>query len=66
MIDFPVGAAQGEVDASVLLDFGVVAGPLTILPAWISLFVYARYGIDKSRHAEIREQLEARAGSGGL
>ena len=36
--------------------------PLTILPAWISLFVYARYRIDKARHAEIREELKRRAG----
>ena len=59
-IAFPVGAKAGEVAASVVFDFGIVAGPLTSVPAWISLFFYARYRIDKARHAEIRQALERR------
>ncbi|MBW2273813.1 MAG: MFS transporter [Deltaproteobacteria bacterium] len=60
VIDFPVGVRSGEVDPDTLHNFGVVAGPLTVLPAVISLFFYARYRIDRVRHAEIRRELEAR------
>jgi hypothetical protein len=48
------------VEPGVLFDFGVVAGPLSQLPAWASLYFYTRYGIDKVRHAEIRQELERR------
>jgi Na+/melibiose symporter-like transporter len=60
-IDFPVGVRSGEVDPDTLYRFGVIAGPLTVLPALISVFFYARYRIDKVRHAEIRRELEARS-----
>ena len=60
-IEFPVGARSGEVDADTLYQFGIVAGPLTVLPALISLIFYARYRIDKVRHAEIRLELDRRA-----
>ncbi len=61
VIGFPVGVRPGEIDPDTLYRFGVVAGPLTVLPAFISLFFFARYGIDKARHAEIRRELDARA-----
>ncbi len=60
-IDFPIGVRSGEVDPDTLYRFGVIAGPLTVLPALISVFFYARYRIDKVRHAEIRRELEARS-----
>jgi Na+/melibiose symporter-like transporter len=63
VIRFPVGVRSGEIDPDTLFRFGVVAGPLTVTPALISLIFYARYRIDKVRHAEIRRQLEARARS---
>ncbi len=62
-IGFPVGVQSGQVDADTLYRFGVVAGPLTVTPAILSLFFYARYRIDKVRHAEIRRELAARAAS---
>jgi Na+/melibiose symporter-like transporter len=60
VIHFPIGAEPGGVEPGVLFDFGVVAGPLSQLPAWASLYFYTRYGIDKVRHAEIRQELERR------
>jgi Na+/melibiose symporter-like transporter len=66
VIDFPVGVRSGEVDPETLYQFGVVAGPLTVLPAYVSLFFYARYRIGKVRHAEIRRELDARAHHGSL
>lgn len=62
-IGFPAGASRDMVDAipaEVLFDFGVVAGPLSQVPGWIALFFYARYDIDRARHAEIRRELDAR------
>jgi Na+/melibiose symporter-like transporter len=66
VIDFPVGVRSGEVDPETLYQFGVVAGPLTVLPAYVSLFFYARYRIGKVRHAEIRRELDARGRDGSL
>lgn len=63
LIAFPIGVQPGEIDATVLYRFGVVAGPLTVAPALASLWFYAQYRIDKIRHAEIRRALDARAAS---
>jgi len=63
LIGFPAGAAReavGTIPPDVLFQFGVVAGPLSQIPGWIAVFFYARYGIDKARHREIREQLDLR------
>jgi Na+/melibiose symporter-like transporter len=65
-IGFPVGVQSGEIDADTLYRFGVVAGPITVLPGLISLVFYARYRIDKARHAEIRRELDARAASASV
>ncbi|MCH2170041.1 MFS transporter [Myxococcota bacterium] len=63
LIAFPVGVKSGEVAPDTLYRFGLVAGPITVIPALISLFFYARYRIDKIRHAEIRSELAARTNS---
>jgi len=60
VIRFPVGAEPGGIDSEILFDFGIVAGPLTVLPALISIAFYARYRIDRRRHAEIRALLDER------
>ena len=65
VIAFPSGVRAGEVPAHILYDFGVVAGPLTVVPALVSLAFYSRYRIDKVRHAAIRRELEARARENG-
>ena len=64
VISFPVGARPGEIDADTLFDFGIVTGPLTVLPALISLLFYVRYRIDQPRHQQIRRELERRAVEG--
>ena len=61
LIAFPVGARPGTVEPDVLVQFGVVAGPLTVLPALVSIVFYARYGIDEARHQEIRRALDHRS-----
>jgi Na+/melibiose symporter-like transporter len=65
LIHFPIGVQPGEVPSNVLYQFGVVAGPLTVLPALLSLYFYSRYGIGKVRHAEIRRELAAIAEPAG-
>ncbi len=61
VISFPVGAQPGEIDADTLFDFGIVAGPLTVLPALISMLFYVRYRIDQPRHQQIRRELDRRS-----
>ena len=60
VIGFPVGAEPGGIDADTLFEFGVVAGPLTVVPALVSIGYYARYRIDRRRHEEIRRLLDER------
>ncbi len=61
VISFPVGAQPGSIDSDTLFDFGIVAGPLTVLPALVSLLFYARYRIDQPRHQQIRRELGLRS-----
>ena len=60
LIGFPTGAAQGMVPADVLFKLGVIDGPLASLPSLIAIACYARYRLDRRRHAEIQAQLAAR------
>ena len=60
LIAFPTGAKPGEIDPETVYQFGIVAGPLTLLPGLISIAFYRRYNIDKLRHDEIRRALDAR------
>ncbi|MFI5308693.1 MAG: MFS transporter, partial [Polyangiales bacterium] len=60
VIHFPAGAKPGEVGADVLYKLGLIDGPIASLPALIGIFFYARYRIDKHRHAEIQRELDER------
>ncbi len=62
-IAFPTGAKPGEISPDVIYQFGILAGPLTLLPGLISISFYLRYKIDEARHDEIRLALEARNSS---
>jgi Na+/melibiose symporter-like transporter len=59
LIAFPTGSKPGEIPADIVYQFGVLAGPLTLLPGLISIVFYLRYRIDEARHNEIRRALEA-------
>jgi Na+/melibiose symporter-like transporter len=65
LISFPVQSRPGEIAADVLFDFGVLAGPVTVFPALVSIAFYLRYDIDESRHNEIRLEIDRRRTSGG-
>ena len=60
LIEFPRGAAPGEVSADVLFRLGLVAGPLTSIFGLLILTFYLAYRLDRRRVAEIQEQLAAR------
>lgn len=57
VIGFPIGARPGEVAEGVLFQLGLIDGPIAAIPALVAIFFYARYGIDRGGHAEIREAL---------
>lgn len=61
LIGFPTGAKPGEVPADIVMQLGVFEGPIASVPALLAAVWYARYRIDRARHAEIRAQLGARA-----
>jgi Na+/melibiose symporter-like transporter len=66
LIDFPTDARPGTLDPEVVFNFGLLAGPLAVLPAIMSVFFYLRYDIDESRHAEIRTAIAAHARGGSV
>ena len=60
IIKFPVKAVPGTVPEDVLAQLGFVQGPLASIPAFVAIIFYARYRIDKQRHAEIQRALAER------
>lgn len=60
LIAFPTDSRPGEIEADVIWNFGLMAGPLTVLPAIVSVLCYLRYDIDEPRHRAIREAIDAR------
>ncbi|MGI9325328.1 MAG: MFS transporter [Pseudomonadales bacterium] len=60
VIGFPAGAVIGEVDPAVIYQLGVFEGIIATLPVLGAVYFYGRYKIDKQRHGEILQQLQAR------
>ncbi len=60
LIEFPENAERGTVPAETVWQLGFVAGPATSIFSLLALGFYLRYRIDRRRHAEIRQALEAR------
>jgi GPH family glycoside/pentoside/hexuronide:cation symporter len=59
-IAFPTGSEAGEIAPDIIYQFGILAGPLTLVPGLVSIVFYLKYRIDETRHDEIRLALEAR------
>jgi GPH family glycoside/pentoside/hexuronide:cation symporter len=59
-IHFPHGAKPGQVAQDVLFKLGLIEGPIASVPALLAIFFYARYRINKHRHADIQRELIAR------
>lgn len=62
-IQMPLDALPGQVDGDVLRRFGIVAGPVMAMAAFISLFVYNKYSLNRERHQEITRLLQERTQS---
>lgn len=60
VIDFPVSAEPGTVDADKVFNLGLVDGPIAVIPGAIAVFFYLKYNLTRSRHTEIQAELEAR------
>ncbi len=65
LIEFPRGAAPGEVASDVLFKLGLVAGPMTSVLGLAILAFYLGYRLDRTRVTEIQAQLAARHGAAG-
>ena len=57
----PPKSVPGEVSSDIIFRLGVVDGPFAMIGGVIAGIVYLGYRIDKTAHAEIREQLNRRA-----
>lgn len=60
LIAFPRGAELGTVPADTVWSLGFFQGPATSIFTIAGVLLYLGYRIDRARHAEILEQLEAR------
>ena len=63
VIDFPSNPVAGQIDQQVLFELGLFEGVLATIPAYIAIYFYSRYGIDRRRHAEIQSLLKTRRAS---
>ena len=62
LIEFPRGAAPGEVSQDTLFLLGLVAGPMTSIVGIAILAFYLSYRLDRGRIAEIQQQLSLQRG----
>jgi GPH family glycoside/pentoside/hexuronide:cation symporter len=60
----PQKAAPGHVAAAIVWRMAIVDGPIAIIPGLLAAVFYARYRIDRRRHAETRTKLEAARAAG--
>ena len=60
VIEFPRGAAPGEVPTEVLFSLGIIAGPLTSIVGLAILGFYLGYRLDRARITEIQLELAER------
>ncbi len=59
-VRLPFEAVPGELSQGVLTRLGVTAGPIMGGAALLAMFIYARYRLDRKRHAEIRAAIDVR------
>ncbi len=60
LIAFPRGAPAGSVDPDTVWMLGFLQGPATSVFSLCGLLLYARYRLNRTRHAEILAELERR------
>lgn len=65
LISFPRGAPAGSVDPTTVWQLGLLQGPATSIFSFCGLLLYARYRLNRARHAEILAELERRRAAAG-
>lgn len=60
IVNFPVNAKPGEIDADVLFNFGLVYVAIVVMVV-VALWVFWPYDMSRQRHASIRAELGRRA-----
>jgi GPH family glycoside/pentoside/hexuronide:cation symporter len=63
IIAFPSQTAVADVSPAAISSLGWITGPLIMLLYLSSIFFIARYPITQENYAEIRSQLDKRAGN---
>lgn len=63
LIKFPKNAEMGTVSDSVIHQLGIVSGPTLAVIGVLSILFFFNYQLDKSRHDEIRQLIEANKGN---
>ena len=59
VIGFPSRAVVGEVAPQVLFELGIFEGVLAVVPVVGAIYFYGKYRIDKQRHQQILDELDA-------
>jgi len=60
-IGFPKGAVPGQVARDIVVQLGIIDGPVIAVPALLSVIYFMRYRLDRASHAATQQQLLARA-----
>ncbi len=60
LIDFPTKAEFGTVPDDIIMNLGLVAGPLLAILGLIPILLFNNYKLDKKRHEMIQLELEKR------
>lgn len=62
LIGWPTGVAQGDyVDPGIVMNLGIIDGPVAAIPALFAIYFYGSYKLNKHEHAEIQEELKTKA-----
>ena len=59
-VRIPANAIPGELDPGIVFRMGLTAGPIMAIAALTAIFIYARYDLPRSRHAEVIRLLTER------
>ena len=60
IIEFPTSPVAGEIDPQIIFELGLFEGVIATFPAYLAIYFYSRYKIDRKRHGEIRQKLAER------
>jgi len=59
-VRLPKGAIPGELEQDILTRLAITAGPIMGASAFVSVAIYSLYNLNRKRHTEILEEINAR------